>query len=252
MTTEKIEKSIKKMGFTFNHQVNKSNELEKMLSYYKDSTYKEFDGDCFYDLMSSSELNSCDCCNEIDLSCQLHWVNGEPLDDKEEQYKVVSEMYNVEALCDTCLDALSKSKDIAKDYFGDKSIFFKDMDLADVKGVSYNLNKVAPNLYLASNNISSGSFYKFFTLREIRNLKINLIGNDNMSVEFSKTYKNAEEAKDSLKTLEKFFSLYLEYGLIYSTVTQGNKIQTTLDMSDNKLLSNLVWAVMSSLYKFKD
>ncbi len=252
MTTEKMEKAIKKMGFTFNHQVNKSYELDKMLHCYKDDNYEEFNKDCFYELIGQSELNICDCCGEIDLSCQLHWLNGEPLDDKVEQYKVVSGMYDVDALCDVCLDTLSKSKDIVKDFLGKDAMFFKEMDLTDVKGVSYNFDQVAPNLYLASNQVSVGTFYKFFTLREMRDLKVKLIGNDNMSVEFSKTYKNAAEAKDSLKSSEKFFSLYLEYGLVYSIVVQGNKLQTTLDMSDNRLLSNLVWAIMSALYRYKD
>jgi len=146
---------------------------------------------------------------------------------------------------------VEKGKQIANEYFTD-GIYSENIQLSDVKGVSYNFNKVAPNLYMASNSVSSGTFYNFFTLDEVRTLKRELIGSSNMFLLLTKTLGNAEKAIDLTKTAEEFFSRYKKDGLIYSVLPQGRKVQITLDMSDDKLLSNLVWAITSSLYKFKD
>ena len=68
----------------------------------------------------------------------------------------------------------------------------------------------------------------------------------------TKTLDDSNRANDFIKTAEEFFSSYKKHGLMYSIMSQGRKVRIILDMSDDKLLSNLTWAIISSLYRFKD
>ena len=106
LTSEAIEKAVLGFGFTFNHQLHKSYELEKIADHVENNDYDEFDEQALFDAMSFSELSICDCCMDIDLSQQLHWVNGEELGDNEDQYALVYNNYNYEAVCDSCLSAI--------------------------------------------------------------------------------------------------------------------------------------------------
>ncbi len=109
LSTEEIEKAVVGFGFTFNHQLHKEYELEKISEHLENYDYDEFDEQGLFDAMSYSELNVCDKCKEIDKSDDLVWLTEEPQDDKEEKlFAYILANHNLQAVCECCLSKLAE------------------------------------------------------------------------------------------------------------------------------------------------
>jgi len=143
-------------------------------------------------------------------------------------------------------------KQIAFDYFGEKGFYSPSIKLSDVKGMLYSLDEISNGVFMAYNSITSGVFYNFFTVEEVREEKISLIGNSDMTMELSRKTKNRTERDNIEKKSREFFSLFVKDGLEFKTVVEDDRVISTLDMSSDKFPSNLVWSIITSSYKYKD
>ena len=148
--------------------------------------------------------------------------------------------------------ALDRLQEEAENILGEKAVYNKDMELSSVKSISYSLNKISKDVYLAVNKVSFGTFYNFFTLDEMIQLKKELVGNKDMTLDLKSRYSDEIFAQDREKKAKEFLSLFLKNGLKFSINRIGKDLNIFIDMSCDKLFSNHVWNIMSQKYNLQN
>lgn len=103
---------LEEVGIKFSKYIYKEKKLKLFLEKYAGQMITK---ELFVDFVkNTADWSFCDCCGTIEDNFQLHWIDGEPLDEGRNAYSDIFKLSDFDAVCDNCHDKYKKSKEVSR------------------------------------------------------------------------------------------------------------------------------------------